>query len=236
MKNISVELVHSTPLYVCSDAIRTCWMSQDKSDSRRWDDLYADNKEWIETGPIDKALIDRIGNKNKHSSTLEHLYYNFHIYGISRACLQELARHRIASLSVKSSRYTLKELKKSPYIFNTSPVGNDPHWDIVEKYCVLTEDEEVNLCIAKALSNLKSCIEDGISNDVAKYCLPEAYRTELAWSINARSLRNFLTLRSSKSALLEIRILAGKVFEALPDEHKYLFEDIFKESLSENSL
>ena len=28
-----VELVHYTPLNVCSDAIRTCWQSQDKSDT-----------------------------------------------------------------------------------------------------------------------------------------------------------------------------------------------------------
>ena len=93
---MKVTLNYYTPLIFCANAIRTCWQSFDKSD---------------EGGEKDRELIDRVGNKFKHASTLEHLVYNFYIQGISRALLQELARHRIASLSVKSTRYTLKELK-----------------------------------------------------------------------------------------------------------------------------
>ena len=91
-----VKILHYTPLSVCALAIRKCWGSEDKSDNG---------------GSKDKLLIDKVGNKNKHSSTLEHLVYTFEIKDISRALLQELARHRIASYSVKSSRYTLYELK-----------------------------------------------------------------------------------------------------------------------------
>ena len=94
---MKIKLLHYTPLEVCSHAIRTCRNSFDKSDCG---------------GKKDKELICRVGNKLKHSSTLEHLVYTFYIQGISRACLQELSRHRIASLSVKSTRYTLKELKE----------------------------------------------------------------------------------------------------------------------------
>lgn len=61
--------------------------------------------------------------------------------------------------------------------------------------------------------------------DFAKFAMPESYLTELAWSINARSLQNFLELRSSHYALWEIKELAEAVFEALPQEHKYLFVD-----------
>ena len=96
---IDITLLHHTPLHICSNAIRTCWQSFDKGDCG---------------GEKDIELIDRVGNKFKHASTLEHLTYNFYIKGISRACLQELARHRMASFSVKSSRYTLKELKDEP--------------------------------------------------------------------------------------------------------------------------
>jgi len=80
------------------------------------------------------------------------------------------------------------------------------------------------------LEDLRSLIKEGISNDKAKYALPEAYKTELAWSINARSLQNFLALRTNKAALWEIRELAHAIYEALPEEHKYIFEDsIYKE-------
>lgn len=40
-----------------------------------------------------------------------------------------------------------------------------------------------------------------------------------------RSLRNFLSLRSSKRALWEMRELAWKVFAALPDDHQFIFAD-----------
>ncbi|EGA3414709.1 thymidylate synthase (FAD), partial [Campylobacter coli] len=56
------------------------------------------------------------------------------------------------------------------------------------------------------------------------YCLPESYKTELTLTINARSLQNFISLRSSKSALWEIRNLANALFEALPQDHQFIFE------------
>ncbi len=114
---MQVTLLHSTPLYVAAVGIRKCWASEGNSDtittgtSNSYGIDYTLSSDEVVTGPKDKALIERIGNKNKHASTLEHLSYNFDIDGISRACLQELARHRISSFSVKSSRYTLKELK-----------------------------------------------------------------------------------------------------------------------------
>ncbi|WP_200762920.1 FAD-dependent thymidylate synthase [Nitrosophilus alvini] len=200
---MKVTLLHYTPLEICAHAIRTCWQSFDKSDHG---------------GEKDKELIDRVGNKFKHSSTLEHLVYTFYIQGISRALLQELARHRIASLSVKSTRYTLKELKAAePFDENDFEGAN--------KYIVLTGDERVDRASIKALNNLQTLLKEGISNDIAKYALPECYKTELTWTINARSLQNFLSLRSSKSALWEIRNLSFKIFETLPEDHKYLFED-----------
>ncbi len=199
---MKVTLLHHTPLPVAAHAIRTCWQSFDKSDGG---------------GPKDQELIDRVGNKYKHASTLEHLVYTFYIQGISRALLQELARHRMASLSVKSTRYTLKELKKA------EPFAEDD-FEGASQYIVLTGNEMVDRASIKALNELQKVLQSGISNDLAKYCLPECYKTELTWTINARSLQNFLALRSSKSALWEIRKLSYAIYEALPQDHKYLFE------------
>ena len=198
---MKITLNHYTPLLICADAIRTCWQSFDKSD---------------EGGEKDRELIDRVGNKFKHASTLEHLVYNFYIEGVSRALLQELARHRMASLSVKSTRYTLKELKNENS-FTCKDVER------ASKYLVLTGVEMVDEMSLKALENLRLVLVEGISNDKAKYCLPESYKTELTWTINARSLQNFLTLRSDKSALWEIQNLSHALYDALPEEHKYLF-------------
>lgn len=155
---------------------------------------------------------------------VEHLVYNFDIDGISRACLQELARHRIASYTVKSTRYTLKELKdEKPFITNADI-------ERATKYCVIPnlnsyepEDMIVAEGILHNLEILRKTIELGVPNDYSKYTIPEAYKTSLVWSINARSLQNFLSLRTDKKALWEIQLLAKAIYEALPDNHKFLF-------------
>jgi len=194
---MTVQLLHNTPLEICDRAISKCWNTECK------------------TGEKMKERIYRVGIKNKHSSTLEHLNYSFDIDGISRACLQELARHRHTSLSVKSTRYTLKELK------------ND---DGFNKYLVSTGDEELDEAAVDQLIIVQQALQGGYSNDKVKYLLPESYKTSLVWTVNARSLQNFLSLRTDKSALWEIRELAYELYNNLPEEHQYLFEEFVKET------
>jgi len=219
-----VELKNHVPLSICVNSVRTCWNSHDKGG------CY--NKPTDEINEADKNLLERVILKHKHASTAEHLVYNFRIFDVSRALLQELARHRIASFSVKSTRYTLKELKNEEP-FTTYTDINDQEYTKdgrkrAEKYLVMTSDERVNRMSILALDNLRDLLEAGISNDICKYSLPESFKTELSLSINARSLQNFLSLRTSKAALWEIRNLANDMFNALPDSHKFLFIDSVK--------
>lgn len=194
-----IKLKYFTPLQIAIDAIRNCWESGAKGDAG---------------GPKDLELLRRIIHKNKHESTIEHLHYNFEIDGISRACLQELARHRIASYSVKSTRYTLKELLNVNYDKDFA------------KFLVLSGNRDIDECNIAALRKAKKLKEQGVPNDTLKYMLPEAYKTHLHFSINARSLRNFLELRLSKSAHPEIRALANEIAKKIPDSHRIIYEDI----------
>ena len=206
---MKVKLLSYTPLEVADIAICKCYGNEPHSDSEKV-----------------KARINRVANVSKHASTIEHLYYNFDIDGISRACLQEVARHRIASYTVKSSRYTLSELKREERFLTDNKYIEEYilDKDRAKRYIVFTGDNIVDNMSIKALENLRQVIKDGIPNDIAKYCMPEAYKTSLVMSINARSLQNFLELRTSKHALKEIQDLAKALFEAIPNEHKFLFE------------
>lgn len=47
--------------------------------------------------------------KSGHESILEHITLTYEVNNLSRACLQELARHRHISLSVESTRHTLRK-------------------------------------------------------------------------------------------------------------------------------
>ena len=190
---MKVKLLHYTPLDVADKAISKCW---DKSSDKPEERMY------------------RVANKFKHASTIEHVNYTFDIDGISRACLQELARHRHQSLSVKSTRYTLKELK------DTSDV-----W----KFLVPTGIASVDIANTHTLQELRQLLNRGVSNDRAKYMLPEAYKTSLVSTMNMRALQNFLSLRTDKSALWEIQELAREMFKVLPESHKFMLEDFVKE-------
>jgi thymidylate synthase (FAD) len=191
---------------VAVKAIRKCWASEDRSDTTNTNNTL---------GPKDRELVHRVGCKNKHASTLEHINYTFDIDGISRACLQELARHRHASLSVKSTRYTLKELKE---------IHEDDTYKLSE-YLVSTGNKDIDETNALQLSAVVDELKVNTSNDIVKYMLPEAYKTSLVWTINLRSLKNFLKLRTSPAALPEIRELAWAIVDQLPKEHLYLVEE-----------
>ena len=232
---MTVKLLHSTPLWVASKAIRKCWASEDKNDTLTHYDAVLEVFD-TNTGPKDKELIHRVGNKNKHASTLEHINYSFDIDGISRACLQELARHRHASMSVKSTRYTLKELKEEQQLVLVNEHYTEYLIDVAKKYIVMPPHanryDKVWQGQVRALELLREeLVYSKDSNDILKYMLPESYKTSLVWTINMRSLQNFLALRTNKAALWEIRDLANLIYNTLPEEHKYMYtEFIYKEN------
>ena len=208
---MNIKLLHNSPLWLASNAIRMSHDNHDKSDTIFV--VHGSNgyKETLGViGEKDKELIERVGNKFKHKSVLEQLVYWFEIDGISRACLQELARHRTARLTVKSTRYTLHKIKDT---------------DNLMDYLVPVT-EEIDLC---NIVSLKALLESSSSNDYNKYMLPEAFKTKLQWQIDGRNLQCFLELRTSKDALWEIRELAKNIFNSLPEDHKYLYKEYVKE-------
>lgn len=202
-----VELLHYTPLEVADIAICKCYGNEPHSDIEKI-----------------KARINRVANVSKHASTIEHLTYSFDIDGISRGCLQEVVRHRIASYTVKSSRYTLQELKDEKE-FN---IRSEEDFNRASNYLVLTDYMDVDVLSMEDLEKLRKILVIGVPNDRAKYCMPDSYKTSLVMTINARSLQNFLELRSSKHALWEIQLLARAMYEAIPDEHKFIYDNIMQ--------
>lgn len=224
---MEVRLIDNTKLSTCVIAGRTAWQS-----FHRGGNYDAPTDSITDT---DKEFLDRVLNKHKHGSVAEHIVYSFAIDGISRACLQQLTRHRIGSFTVESTRYTLAKELKSEEPFTEYTDFDDQEYlpsgyERACKYLVMTENEHVNRYSILALDNLRDLLVAGISNDVAKYALPEAFKTRLQWTVNMRSLQNFLQLRSSKDALWEIRLLAAHIYKALPSDHQYLFTPFMKDT------
>lgn len=221
MSELEVVLLHNSPISLIARAARMCTDTLDKLTSEG--DSLSDRDK--------KLVVERIlGNTNdpmnpSHESVIEHAVYTFDINGISRALLQELMRHRIASPSVQSTRYALKK------IFRKATGGEELTDEVLNNLLILTGNDVVDLISRKNLLNLieayRKATGEGskIPNDILKFPLPESFRLRLQYTINARSLRNLFVLRTSRRAMWEIRRLSYTMYDALPDNHKFLFKD-----------
>ena len=141
-----------------------------------------------------------------HESILEHITLTYSIKGLSRACLQELARHRHISLSVESTRHTLKRYAfgEPQHLYDTIPAKY--HEVLQDTLYTLNEHEDM-------------------TNDELKYYLPEFWPTNLILTTNIRELRHIIELRTAPQALKEFRDLARAMYEEIPERFKYLVKD-----------
>ena len=98
-----------------------------------------------------------------HMSVYEHVYFTFHVVGISRACLAHLTRHRHFSPSVRSQRFCSEGEQGAvmPDALNDeqSEILAQAYKDSFDKYSVLCAD--------------------GVKKEDARMWLPNGCMTEL---------------------------------------------------------
>lgn len=173
--------------------------------------------------------IDRFVNMLSsigHESPLEHAVFTFAVEGVSRALTHQLVRHRMASYSQQSQRYVnldkTFEYITPPAILNDDELkyGFDHIMNVLHNaYMVMSENLKV-----KYLENgmnereaSKKAIED------ARYILPNACETKIVFTMNGRSLLNFLKHRECRRAQWEIRELASEMRKQLIEIAPSLF-------------
>ena len=180
----TVKLIHCAGLDVAELAARTCTATTDKM-SDTWMDCEAFLMKLVEQG---------------HMSVFEHVNYTFSIKGVSRALLQELARHRHISLSVESTRWALKRI-----------MASNPEM-------VLPKSIE-RVYVDLQMEWIKTFLKEGIPNDEMKYLIPECLPTNLVLTLNLRELIHIYRLRTSMRALKEFHDLMIDIAQCLPPSH-----------------
>lgn len=213
---MSASLVFISPEPLIIGAIRKCYLSEGISDSRYLFNINEESKEVspeFVMGEKDKNLVRRIINHG-HTSTLEHSLITFDIR-ITRACLQELSRHRVGvSPSVQSTRYTLRKILNSD--------GD------IDEFIYKTGNQDIDQLTINTLEELRNILicDRTIPNDIGKYGIPEALLIEERISFNFRSFRHFLTLRDADGVLPETRQLAKDMRSLIPDTHTIFIEGV----------
>ncbi len=170
----------------------------------------------VSKGPEkDKFLLDYL-IENMHHSPIEHCVFKFHVKCPIFVARQWM-RHRICSYNEISARYT--EVKDEFYI--PKRFRGQDH---ANKQGSISADSFDNDALSKVYEDsinasyaaYKKLLEAGVAREMARGVLPVCQYTQFYWTVNARALLNFITLRADKHAQEEIRVYAeaiSKIFK-----------------------
>ena len=135
--------------------------------------------------------------KGRHGSPFEHTAFTFFIEA-PIFVFREWQRHRISSFNEMSGRYT--ELKPKFYspsvergVINVGtkmkPVFVNHLEAAMDIQAILNHQSDT------AWAHYQYMLKAGIANEVARMALPVNVYSQMYWTVNARSLMNFLSLR-----------------------------------------
>lgn len=130
-----------------------------------------------------------------HLSPIEHASFTFAAQGVSRALLAQITRHRIASFSVQSQRYVKKDALDYIVPPSIKALGEEAELKYIEQ-------------IQQCESFYQYWLSEGIPAEDARFLLPNAAETRMVYTMNARELMHFFSLRCCNRAQWEIRALA----------------------------
>jgi thymidylate synthase (FAD) len=155
----------------------------------------------------DEGLI-RFLMRDRHGTPFEHNAFRFHV----RAPLfvaREWFRHRVGSFNEFSMRYAkatddfyvpapddVRSQVGKPGAYSFEPVESD-----------LAEQtrEQLQAVYDAAYATYTELVDRGVARELARLAIPMGAYTEFYWTVNARSLMNFVSLRAAETAQREIR-------------------------------
>jgi thymidylate synthase (FAD) len=164
-------------------------------------------KESFATQDADIGLIKYL-MKHRHGTPFEHNSFTFRVKA-PIFVFREWQRHRIGSFNEMSARYM--ELPAEWYIPYTHDVrlrvGKPGHYTYEPAPESHASDFVLALSITcnNAYLEYKYWLEHGIAPEQARMFLHVNHYSEMWWTVNARSLMNFLSLRNAPTAQWEIR-------------------------------
>jgi thymidylate synthase (FAD) len=161
----------------------------------------------------DEGLI-RFLMRDRHGTPFEHNAFRFHI----RApifVVREWMRHRVGSFNEFSMRYA--KATSDFYVPEAddvrSQVGKPGAYSFEPVDAGLAEQtrEELRAVYEQAFETYERLVEAGVARELARSVMPVGAYTEFYWTVNARALMNFVSLRAAETAQREIRSYAEAV-------------------------
>jgi thymidylate synthase (FAD) len=166
---------------------------------------FARHKEAMDES--DEGLI-RFLMRERHATPFEHSVFRFHV----RApifVVREWVRHRWSSFNEFSMRYA----KATDDFYLPEPedvrtqVGKPGSYSFepVEPELAEATRDELRAVYEAAFGAYERLVDQGVARELARLVMPVGAYTEFYWTVNARSLMNFVSLRAAETAQREIR-------------------------------
>jgi thymidylate synthase (FAD) len=161
----------------------------------------------------DKGLI-RFLMREKHATPFEHNSFRYHLR-TPIFVAREWMRHRIGSFNEESGRYhqlegdfyvpdraAVRSQVGKPGAYTFEPVEEDLAGETIDTFRRIYKE---------LYAEYLGLVEKGVAKELARSILPVGIFTQFYWTVNARALMNFLSLRNAETAQYEIRVYAEAV-------------------------
>ena len=216
----ATEQAASPPIIGAGDRIELLDHGFVRLDASMADDLSVANAARVsfarrkeELDDADRGLI-RFLMRDRHGTPFEHNSFRFHIR-CPIFVAREWMRHRIGSFNEFSLRYA--KATDDFYVPHRddvrSQVGKPGAYTFepVDDALAARTLEELRKVYDVAYETYTGLVEAGVARELARSVLPVGAYTEFYWTVNARALMNFISLRAAETAQREIRRYAVAV-------------------------
>jgi thymidylate synthase (FAD) len=154
--------------------------------------------------------------RERHGTPFEHNSFRFHVR-CPIFVAREWFRHRIGSFNEFSGRYS--EFTQDAYIPEPHDVRTqtgkpgDYIYEPLEEEAANQAIKQITKAYDTAFETYRELLSHNVAKELARIVLPVGAHTEFYWTVNARSLMNFISLRTAQNAQREIQAFAVGVEE-----------------------
>ncbi|MGH2690128.1 MAG: FAD-dependent thymidylate synthase, partial [Actinomycetota bacterium] len=177
------------------------------------------------------AGLIRFLMRERHASPFEHNLFRFHVR-CPIAVAREWMRHRWSSFNEHSLRYSqaVDEFYLPAPEQVRSQVGKPGayRFEPVDPGTAEKARDLMTRLYREAWNAYTELAGMGVARELARMVLPVGLYTEFYWTVNARALMNFISLRNAEAAMWEIRQYGEAVErflgELMPATHRAFTE------------
>jgi thymidylate synthase (FAD) len=170
-----------------------------------------------------RAIADNIKSilDSGHGSVIEHVQLNFMITNCSRVFTHELVRHRVGvAFSQTSGRYVRSDVLNVVI----DPIL-EPAYDLFEEAREYLQSWYKRVQERLKMDEIKDFSTKKKLTSAMRRMLPNGQSNEMGVSLNLRTLRHTLEMRTSEHAEWEIRYIFNQIYHIVKEKYPMMFFD-----------